>query len=185
MLRTGVWSMTLVAALGLSAGARPRHAHQADRANAQTAQVIGEQLFKTGDYSGALEAFERSYLLVDDAAVLLKVARCRHALGEAAETGRLAQRVLRKTPPGSPLAERAERLLAELDREAAQARVVEPPPWLDPVAASAGRVIGLALIGIGVASLSPCVPELLPVALAGASLVRDGASYAGRARASF
>ena len=87
----------------------PDDAHA--RAAANTAHVIGVQLYKAGDHAGALAAFERAYLLYEDTGILFNIAQCRRALGDTEQATRIYRRVLVKAPRHSPLAQSAERIL--------------------------------------------------------------------------
>jgi tetratricopeptide (TPR) repeat protein len=69
-----------------------------DRAAAREAFRRGQKLYEVGDFRGALAAFKKAYLEVDDPAFLFNIAQCLRQSGDKAEALRTYRMYLVKMP---------------------------------------------------------------------------------------
>jgi tetratricopeptide (TPR) repeat protein len=95
-----------------------------DRAAAREAFRRGQKLYEVGDFRGALAAFKKAYLEVDDPAFLFNIAQCLRQSGDKAEALRTYRMYLVKLPQARNRAQ-TEKIIVDLqaaiDAEKAEA----------------------------------------------------------------
>jgi tetratricopeptide (TPR) repeat protein len=130
----------LVALIGCSLllAAPPPALAASDPAAGRAAFDEGQRQFLAGDYRAALAAFEKGYLLTDDAAFTLNIAQCHRYLGETKEALLMYRIYLKATPERGNREARAvaTKAIRELEAEVAAAPAA-PPGAVKPLADAA------------------------------------------------
>lgn len=94
-----------------------------DRRQAAQDFAEGDRAFKTGDYRGAAEAYERAYRRVPHHSALWNAARAWHRAGELTRAANLYARYLREAPPNSRDRDSAQRSLNEISSRLARLEI--------------------------------------------------------------
>lgn len=105
---------------------------------------LGEQLYKTSDYSGALTAFTKAYRLSNKPALLFNLARCHEVMADLDLAVKFYRQYLAQVPgaPNRPLVEsRLRNLEARLARRKADAAAAAPAPSSSPATQPASPAV--------------------------------------------
>lgn len=118
--------LTLTVALGVAAAAP-----DATSAQARAAYDEGITSYNLGHYDEALASFERGYRLKHDPAFLFNIGQCQRQLDRPRDAARSFRAYLRELP-GAPNRADVERLITNMDEQAAQQAANQPPTGTQP-----------------------------------------------------
>jgi tetratricopeptide (TPR) repeat protein len=143
----------------LWAASAPAQTASSDAARAVQLNEAGAELYATGNYEGALAAFERAYSLIMEPNLLFNIAGCYERLGQPARAVEYYQRFLRAPQADPEGRKRAVESLASLEpltpvhtAAAADARPsppIEPSVWDHPAWPVLTLGTGILLAGLG------------------------------------
>ena len=117
----------LALAVLLSAIGPAARAEQGSREVAREQYARGQELFRSGDYQGALGAFQRAYDAAPHPVVLKSLAECHERLGTYREAVRLLEQYLAERPEADDRLEVEERSAGHRSRPGT-VRIVSDPP---------------------------------------------------------
>jgi tetratricopeptide (TPR) repeat protein len=114
------------------------------RADAPTAKDLyenGRKNYNLGHYEDALKDFEKAYQTKDDPAFLFNIAQCQRSLRRYEEAARTYRAYLRESNEVSPAArEQVQKLIAEMEKAAAEERSKQPPTGTQPPSSAQAQV---------------------------------------------
>ncbi|HEX5659026.1 MAG TPA: PEGA domain-containing protein, partial [Polyangiales bacterium] len=130
-MRSFAQALAIVLLFSVAAQAQPT---PADKARARELYTQGQQLFRQGDFSTALRAFEDAFRAVPNPVVLLSIAECQVRNEDyAAAVGSLRQYLNEK--PNAPDRAQVESQIASLEAKPGTVSIESSPPgaviWVD------------------------------------------------------